>query len=94
MQLKAQLLGQPLMEVRFAQPLNGTLSALRQRLDVESHGDTWVRYWAQSPVDDNPRLLHWLSDQKVDVVTLSEVTRSLEDVYLHVVEQPADAGSK
>ena len=88
-QLKAQLLGQPLMEVRFAQPMNGTLSVLRQRLSVESHGETWVRYWAQNPVDDNPRLLHWLSEQKVDVVTLSEVPRSLEEVYLRVVEQPA-----
>jgi ABC-2 type transport system ATP-binding protein len=88
-QLKAQLLGRPLMEVRFAQPMNGTLAALRERLDVESHGDTWLRYWSHNPIDDNPRLLHWLSEQNVDVVTLSEVSRSLEEVYLRVVEQPA-----
>ncbi len=92
-QLKAQLLGKPLMEVRFAQPMNGTLAALCSRLDVESHGDTWVRYWSNNPAGENPPLLHWLSDQKVDVVTLSEVPRSLEEVYLRVVEQPIGQGS-
>ncbi len=87
-ELKAQLLGRPLMEVRFAAPMNGTLGALRERLEVESHGDTWVRYWSNNPANENPPLLHWLSEQKVDVVTLSEVPRSLEEVYLRVVEQP------
>ena len=92
-ELKAQLLGKPLMEVRFAQPMNGTLAALRERLEVESHGDTWVRYWSENPASENPPLLHWLSEQKVDVVTLSEVPRSLEEVYLRVVEQPIGQGS-
>jgi ABC-2 type transport system ATP-binding protein len=87
-ELKAQLLGKPLMEVRFAQPMNGTQAALHERLDVESYGDTWVRYWSINPASENPPLLHWLSEQKVDVVTLSEVPRSLEEVYLRVVEQP------
>lgn len=89
-QLKAQLLGRPLMELRFARPLNGVLPALEARLAVESKGDDWVRYWANDPVHENPPLLHWLSEQRVDVVTLSEVPRSLEDVYLRVVGQTRD----
>ncbi len=92
-ELKTQLLGKPLMEVRFTQPMNGTLQALHERLEVESHGETWLRYWSSDPVSDNPRLLHWLSEQRVDVVTLSEVPRSLEEVYLRVVEQPIGQGS-
>jgi ABC-2 type transport system ATP-binding protein len=92
-ELKAQLLGKPLMEVRFAEPLNGTLAALRDRLDVESHGETWIRYWSSDPARENPPLLHWLSEQKANVVTLSEVPRSLEEVYLRVVEQPIGQGS-
>jgi ABC-2 type transport system ATP-binding protein len=91
-ELKAQLLGKPLMEVRFAEPMNGTLAALHDRLDVESHGETWIRYWSNNPASENPPLLHWLSEQKVDVVTLSEVSRSLEEVYLRVVEQPIGQG--
>jgi hypothetical protein len=72
--------------------MNGTLAAARTP-DVESHGDTWLRYWSNNPVSDNPPLLHWLSEQKVDVVTLSEVRRSLEEVYLRVVEQPIEQES-
>ncbi len=83
--LKAQLLGRPLMEVRFAHSLNGLLPELEARIPVESSGETWVRYWSSDPVADNPPLLRWLSDQKMDVVTLSEVPRSLEEVYLRVV---------
>ena len=83
--LKAQLLGHPLMELRFAHPLDGLLPELEAHVAVESRGESWVRYWSSDPVADNPRLLHWLSNQKVDVVTLSEVPRSLEDVYLRVV---------
>jgi ABC-2 type transport system ATP-binding protein len=83
--LKAQLLGRPLMEVRFAHSLNGLLPELAARVVVESSGETWVRYWSSDPIADNPRLLHWLSDRKMDVVTLSEVPRSLEEVYLRVV---------
>jgi ABC-2 type transport system ATP-binding protein len=86
--LKARLLGRPLMELRFAQALNGLLPALHARVEVESSGDKWLRYWASDPQHDNPPLLHWLSDQKADVVTLSEVPRSLEEVYLRVVGQP------
>jgi ABC-2 type transport system ATP-binding protein len=73
--------------------MNGTLAALREKLDVESYGKTWVRYWSNDPTSENPPLLHWLSEQQVDVVTLSEVPRSLEEVYLRVVEQPIGQGS-
>ena len=73
--------------------LTTSLSELRERLDVESSGDTWVRYWSVNPASENPPLLHWLSEQKVDVLTLSEVPRSLEEVYLRVVEQPIGQGS-
>jgi ABC-2 type transport system ATP-binding protein len=90
--LKTQLLGRPLMELRFARPLNGLLSSLQARLELESSGDTWLRYWATDPVVDNPPVLRWLADRQVDVVTLSEVPRSLEEVYLRVVGQPISAG--
>ncbi len=86
--LKTRLLGRPLMEIRFAEALNGLLPSLQDRLEVESNGDDWLRYWAANPISDNPPLLRWLADQRVNVVTLSEVPRSLEEVYLRVVEQP------
>ena len=89
-ELKARLLGRPLMELRLAQSLNGQLHELEARLAVESRGDTWLRYWADDPRVENPTLLYWLAERKIDVVTLSEVPRSLEEVYLRVVNQPAE----
>ena len=92
-ELKARMLGRPLMELRFAQPLNGQLTDLETRLAVESRGDTWLRYWSVDPHTDNPPLLYWLAEHKIDVVTLSEVPRSLEEVYLRVVNEPAELES-
>ncbi len=89
-ELKARLLGRPLMELRLAQPLNGQLTELQARVAVESQGDTWLRYWSDNPRVENPPLLYWLAERRIDVVTLSEVPRSLEEVYLRVVNQPAE----
>jgi ABC-2 type transport system ATP-binding protein len=85
--LKSKLLGPPLMEVRFNAPLDGLLPDLMQRVQVIEQGDVWLRYRTDDPAAENPRLLRWLADRGVDVVTLSEVTRSLEDVYLRVVAE-------
>jgi ABC-2 type transport system ATP-binding protein len=83
--LKARLLGPPLMEVRLASPLDGVLPELGRRVQLAEHGDGWLRYRTDDPATENPRLLRWLTEQGVSVVTLSEVPRSLEDVYLRVV---------
>ena len=49
-------------------------------------GPDWVRYRAADPNALNPRVLAALTERQLPVVTLAEVPRSLEDVYLHVVE--------
>jgi len=85
-ELKQRLLGPPLMELRLVQPANGLAQELQAQVSVESAGDTWVRYRAADPAVDNPRLLRWLAERRVDVLTLSEVPRRLEDVYLNVVQ--------
>jgi len=83
--LKSQLLGPPLMELRLTTSLDGLLPDLAHLVQIVEHGDVWMQYRTENPLVDNPRLLHWLADQGADVVTLSEVPRSLEDVYLRVV---------
>lgn len=85
--LKSQLLGPPLMELCMSLPLDGLLPDLMQQVHVVEHGDMWMRYRTENPVVENPRLLRWLADRGADVVTLSEVARSLEDVYLRVVTE-------
>ena len=46
----------------------------------------WLRYRVPEPAQTNPLILHRLAAQKIGVVTLAEVARSLEDVYLQIVE--------
>jgi ABC-2 type transport system ATP-binding protein len=85
-QLKRELLGLPVMELRAAAPLNGFLEDLADAVEIVASGADWVRYCAADPAAINPLLLRRLAEQRIPVVTLAEVPRSLEDVYLRVVE--------
>jgi ABC-2 type transport system ATP-binding protein len=85
-ELKRALLGEPLLELRLAQPLDGLLPAIEGLVSIEDNGETWFRYRAQAPGETNPLLVRRLADQGASIVTLSEVQRSLEEVYLRIVE--------
>jgi ABC-2 type transport system ATP-binding protein len=85
-ELKQRLLGDPLMEIRLAAPLNGLVSHLEERVTIVGHGRDWIRYTVPNPSQFNPALLNELTRQDVPVITLSEVSRSLEEVYLRIVE--------
>ncbi len=84
-QLKRQWLGPALLELRVAQPLNGIAEDLADLVRVVAAGPDWLRYHADSPEATNPQVLQRLAAQRVPVVTLAEVPRSLEDVYLQVI---------
>ncbi|MBI3286821.1 MAG: ABC transporter ATP-binding protein, partial [Chloroflexi bacterium] len=86
-ELKNQFLGPPALELRLAQPLDGALDIIREMVEVQETGPDWVRYRSHRPQEVNPRLLQRLAAEGVKVVTLSEVPRSLEQVYLHLVEE-------
>jgi ABC-2 type transport system ATP-binding protein len=85
-ELKRKLLGQPVWEIRLARPLGQPWPNLNGNLQVESMDDTSLRYRAASPETANPLLLDRLHQVGASVVTLSEVPRGLEDVYLKLVE--------
>jgi ABC-2 type transport system ATP-binding protein len=85
-ELKDRLLGDPMMELRVANTLNGLVETLSGQVNVVSAGQDWVRYTVPNPYQFNPSLLQNLSQQNVPVVTLSEVPRSLEEIYLQIVE--------
>jgi ABC-2 type transport system ATP-binding protein len=84
--LKSQLLGPPLLEVRLAHSLDGYLSELTDLVQIEDQGDDWFRYRTPSPERTNPALLARLAGLDARVLTLSEVSRSVEEVYLRIVE--------
>jgi ABC-2 type transport system ATP-binding protein len=86
-ELKQRLLGAPLMELRLTRAVDGLEPALRDIVVIERTGENWVRFRTSTPRETNPRLLRWLAEQGCDVMTLSQVPQSLEEVYLQVVEE-------
>jgi ABC-2 type transport system ATP-binding protein len=86
-ELRARLLGDPVLELRLAQSLDGLLPLITDLIDVEEERETWLRYRTARPEVINPLLIQRLAEQGTEVITLSEVPRSLEDVYLRIVEE-------
>jgi len=90
-ELKRQLLGDPVLELRLARPLNGLGAMLADLVQIESQGESWVRYRTPDPTAVNPVLLQRLALANVPVLTLNPVVRSLEDVYLRIVDEVGTA---
>jgi len=86
-ELRARLLGDPVLELRLAQPLDGLLPLITDLINIEEQGETWLRYRTAQPEVINPILIQRLAQEGTEVITLSEVPRSLEDVYLKIVEE-------
>jgi len=90
-ELKRRLLGDTLLELRVGTSLDGLLPLLQDLVQVQECGVDWVRYTTSTPEMVNPQLVQRLSERGVPVITLSEVPRSLEEVYLRIVgEAPSD----
>jgi ABC-2 type transport system ATP-binding protein len=83
--LKRQLLGQPQLEVRVDRPLNGQISEIGNLVTVESVQNDVIRYRTAEPHITNPILVRCLNDLGLGVITLQEVSQTLEEVYLRVV---------
>jgi len=100
--LKLKLLGPVEYEVRFAAPLNGSQNAFQSESiftaknpfpsggNLTRTGPDWLRYHADQPEEFNPRLLFSLLSQNIPVVSLHEVPRSLEAIYLQAVNSIGD----
>ncbi|HUS15928.1 MAG TPA: ABC transporter ATP-binding protein, partial [Chloroflexia bacterium] len=85
-ELKRTLLGPPLYELRLTGPLAPHLAALDGDLGhgfaLAAQGADWLRVRTDDPSATNPALLARLHAAGAGVLTLSEVPRSLETVYL------------
>lgn len=84
--LKLRLLGAPLMEVRFTEPgVDGAAALVARFAQIEDVRPDLIRYRAEKPEEVNPAILENLLAAGMRVLSLSEVPRSLEEVYLRVV---------
>ena len=86
-ELRRQFVGEPKMELRVAGHLNGAADAVRELVAVSDVGSDWLRYTTPNPERQNPALIRKLTGLGIEVVTLSPVTQTLEDVYLQVVKE-------
>ena len=73
------------MELRLVDRLDGVLKYLPSELEPIEMGENWLRYRVSHPDRVNPKVLQAMAQAGVQVITLSEIERSLEDVYLQVV---------
>jgi ABC-2 type transport system ATP-binding protein len=83
--LKGRLLGAPEFELRFSIPLGEQLAPLPASVTPTGHGADWLRYRSLAPQVDNPAVLQAMVQGGLPVVSLAEVPRSLEKVYLQAI---------
>jgi ABC-2 type transport system ATP-binding protein len=88
-ELKRDMLGDPIMELRLVRSVDGAVKHLPPDVRALEHGEDWIRYRTLEPEVHNPLVLQRLAKAGFPVVTLAEVGRSLEDVYLRVVGEEA-----
>ena len=86
-QLKQQLLGHPQLEVRVDKPLNGEINELQELVSIEWVRDDVIRYCTSSPEITNPQIVRRVDGLGFGVITIKEITQSLEEVYLRVVSE-------
>lgn len=84
-ELKGQILGPVEYEVQLSQPWKLEDLMLPEGVTLSDNNGSRLRFLVERPQESNPLLLHRLAQIKAPVVTLQEVPRSLEQVYLKVM---------
>jgi len=88
--LRRETLGEPEYEVRFSEAWQPIGLESVPGLRVTYADETGFRYEAENPVKTNPILLKTLIQQNAPVVTIHEVSHSLEQVYLKTMSMVAE----
>jgi ABC-2 type transport system ATP-binding protein len=86
-QLAQQFVGEPMMELRVNGEVNGLAQDLGDLVTIDNYGPNWLHYKTADPYSMNPRVLTKCHELGVNVVTLSQLTKTLEDIYLQVVSE-------
>ena len=89
-ELRRQLSGDRLMEITCDRPVGMTLEELAAAelpdVKIESVEDNLIRYRSKKPIEHNPNMIRFLAGQGVGTVMLNEITPSLEEIYLSIVQ--------
>jgi ABC-2 type transport system ATP-binding protein len=85
--LKRELLGSPIYEARLAGGLNGYSPDLPEGVELIECGERLLQFRVNDPAKVNPIILHGLVQAGLQVISFSELPRSLEQAYLEAVSR-------
>ena len=85
-ELKQQILGPVEYEARLSHPWQPDGMELPEGVELSEFNGSRLRFRVKRPENANPLLLQQLVKTQAPVVTLQEVPRSLEQVYLKAME--------
>jgi ABC-2 type transport system ATP-binding protein len=91
-ELRDQLLGEPVYEMGYLPESAASLPAFNGMIEMVDSGEGWLQYRCSDPNEANPALLDKMVSDKVKVLYLKEVPRSLEKVYLQAVSEEDNRG--
>jgi len=76
--------------VQLTEKLNGRKPVFPVGGTISQMGDDWVQFFSEDVQGYNPRVMQKLVDDGFGILSLYEVPRSLEQVYLQAVAAPKD----
>jgi ABC-2 type transport system ATP-binding protein len=92
--LKKELLGPIEFNIKLAINVADWSVQLPEGVRLTGQGSDWLRFTAEKPELANPQLLRQLLvDRQLPVISVQEVSRSLEQVYIKAVHQAAQEES-
>ena len=83
--LKQRLLGAAEFEVRLSAPLGEAAELLPASASLTARGADWLRYRSDTAATTNPAVVQAMVARGLPVLSLAEVPRSLEKVYLQAI---------
>lgn len=92
--LKSNLLGPAEYELHLADHLNGNSTQLPEGASFVEKGPDWIRYKVHEPKKVNPIILQNFHQNGFAVVSLQEVPRSLEQVYMQAIHSPEEGETR
>jgi ABC-2 type transport system ATP-binding protein len=95
-ELEQQMGAETRVEVRANGSLKDVTKDIADLVSLCDSGEDWLQYSTINQKQDNPAVLRKLVGLGVEVMSLTPLTRSLEDVYLKIMEEdeavrPVDA---
>jgi ABC-2 type transport system ATP-binding protein len=88
--LKRKMQARHKYEVHVDQKLNGQIKEIEDLVEVDSIDGDVICYRTADPFKNNPQLVRRLTGLGIGIVSISELSVSLEDVYLSIVSDESD----